>query len=237
MTPTISPIIVALDFPDSKSALALAAKIDAKQCRLKIGKELFTRAGPDIVHELQKMGFDVFLDMKFHDIPNTVSGACRAAADLGCWMINVHASGGRSMLEAAAEAVNQSSHKPLLIAVTILTSLDDQSLQEIGFNEGTKVMTQRLANLAKQAGLDGVVSSAHDIALTKQNQGGEFLVVTPGIRPVGSAVGDQARVATPQSAVAQGADYLVIGRPVTQADNPQAALEAIVAESMLGQTS
>lgn len=230
MTTTTSPIIVALDFPDAASALSLAAKIDPNVCKLKVGKELFTRCGPDILEKLHTLGFDVFLDMKFHDIPNTVGGACRAAADLGCWMVNVHASGGVRMLEAAAEAVTQSAHKPLLIAVTILTSLDDQDLLKVGFDKDTKTMTQRLASLAKLAGLDGVVSSAHDIEQTKLEQGKDFLVVTPGIRPAGSSVGDQARIATPKSAVASGADYLVIGRPITQAENPQSALDAIVAE-------
>ena len=230
MTSPTSPIIVALDFPDAASALSLAAKIDPSICRLKVGKELFTRCGPDILEKLHALGFDVFLDMKFHDIPNTVAGACRVAAELGCWMVNVHASGGARMLEAAADAIAQSAHKPLLIAVTILTSLDDQDLLNIGFDQDTKTMTQRLANLAKLAGLDGVVSSAHDIEQTKLLQGQDFLVVTPGIRPAGSSAGDQARIATPKSAVESGADYLVIGRPITQAESPQVALEAIIAE-------
>ncbi|MGR8948288.1 MAG: orotidine-5'-phosphate decarboxylase [Gammaproteobacteria bacterium] len=230
MSETKAPIIVALDFPNYEQALALANELDPEKCRVKIGKELFTRSGPASVEKLQALGFDVFLDLKFHDIPNTVAGACRAAADMGCWMINVHASGGVAMLEAASNAVHGSTHQPLLIAVTILTSLDDQDLHAIGFESGSKLLTQRLAAMANDAGLDGVVSSAHDIEETKRMNGQDFLVVTPGIRPLGSEVGDQARIATPQSALQTGADYLVIGRPITQAKNPSDALDEIVAE-------
>ena len=225
-----SPVIVALDFPEAKQAYALAQKLDPQTCRLKVGKELFTRSGPAVLEKLNQLGFEIFLDLKFHDIPNTVAGACRSAADLGCWMINVHASGGAAMLEAAAESVAKFTSRPLLIAVTVLTSLDDEALGQIGFNSDTKATTQRLAKLAHNAGIDGVVSSAHDIVTTKANLGPEFLVVTPGIRPTGSAVGDQARIATPHSAVSAGADYLVIGRPITQAEDPLQALEAILAE-------
>ena len=230
MTQAKAPIIVALDFPQFNDAYALAQQLDPAQCRIKVGKELFTRSGPQVLEKLQKLGFDIFLDLKFHDIPNTVAGACRAAADLGCWMINVHASGGKAMLEAAANAVQQATQQPLLIAVTILTSLDDDALNEIGYAGNTKATTQSLASLARNAGLDGVVSSAHDIEQTKQSQGQDFLVVTPGIRPAGSEVGDQARVATPRKALERGADYLVIGRPITQARNPLDALSEIVTE-------
>ena len=230
MTGTISPIIIALDYPNAGEALSLARQLDPEKCKLKVGKELFTRSGPMIIEQLHELNFDVFLDLKFHDIPNTVAGACRAAADLGCWMINVHASGGSKMLEAAAEAVSQSAHRPLLIAVTILTSLDDSALRELGFENDSTTMTQLFAKLASEAGLDGVVSSPHDIEQTKTNQGEKFLVVTPGIRPAGSAVGDQVRIATPKSAIESGADYLVIGRPITQAENPQDALDAIISE-------
>ena len=224
------PIIVALDFPEFDQAYSLATQLDPAQCRIKVGKELFTRSGPQAIEQLQKLGFEIFLDLKFHDIPNTVAGACRAAADLGCWMINVHASGGKAMLEAASNAVQQATEQPLLIAVTVLTSLDDQALGEIGYAKDSESTTQRLASLARDAGLDGVVSSAHDIEKTKRAQGKDFLVVTPGIRPAGSEVGDQARIATPQNALERGADYLVIGRPITQAKNPLDALGAIIAE-------
>ena len=227
---TNSPIIVALDYSNASAAYSLARELDPKKCRVKVGKELFTRCGPVVIEELQTLGFEVFLDLKFHDIPNTVAGACRSAAELGCWMINVHASGGVAMLEAAAAAVRAAVQRPLLIAVTVLTSLDDKALHAIGFEKDTQAMTQHLARLARDAGADGVVSSAHDIVTTKQNLGQDFLVVTPGIRPAGSATGDQARIATPQSALASGADYLVIGRPITQAKQPLAALESILAE-------
>lgn len=230
MSSVSSPIIIALDFPDSQSALALASQLDPRKCRVKVGKELFSRAGPEVVEKLAAMKFEVFLDMKYHDIPNTVAGACRAAADLGCWMMNVHASGGSKMLEAAAEAISNLRSRPLLIAVTILTSLDNDDLREIGFAQDTREMTQRLAKLACEAGLDGVVSSAHDVVATKSSLGSDFLVVTPGIRPAGGTTGDQARIATPRNAVASGADYLVIGRPVTQANDPLAALDAIIGE-------
>ncbi|MEM7466423.1 MAG: orotidine-5'-phosphate decarboxylase [Pseudomonadota bacterium] len=230
MATNLSPVIVALDFPNSTQALTLARQLDPARCRVKVGKELFTRAGPSVVEELQSLNFDVFLDLKFHDIPNTVAGACRSAAELGCWMVNVHASGGKSMLEAAAEAVQNSIHRPLLIAVTILTSIDNDALRALGFGDSTESKTQHLATLAHQAGLDGVVSSAHDVATTKQNFGREFLTVTPGIRPAGSASADQARIATPKGAVDAGADYLVVGRPITQADEPLSALEQILTE-------
>lgn len=230
MTQAKAPIIVALDFPQFDDAYSLAQQLDPAQCRIKIGKELFTRSGPQALEKLQKLGFDIFLDLKFHDIPNTVAGACSAAADLGCWMINVHASGGKAMLEAASNAVQQATQQPLLIAVTVLTSLDNDALHEIGYVGNTEATTQSLASLARNAGLDGVVSSAHDIEQTKQSQGKDFLVVTPGIRPAGSEVGDQARVATPRRALERGADYLVIGRPITQAKNPLHALSEIVAE-------
>ena len=227
---TNSPIIVALDFPTLEQAHALAKELDPQKCRVKVGKELFTRYGPAVLDNLHKLGFEIFLDLKFHDIPNTVAGACRSAAELGCWMINVHASGGSAMMEAAANSISQARQKPLLIAVTVLTSLDDDALKMIGFSRDTKDATQNLARLARDAGIDGVVSSAHDIVATKQNLGKDFLVVTPGIRPSGSASGDQARIATPNSAISAGADYLVIGRPITQAENPLGALDSIIAE-------
>ena len=227
---TTSPIIVALDFPNAQEAYDLAACLDPQKCRVKVGKELFTRCGPVVIEKLQKLGFEVFLDLKFHDIPNTVAGACKSAAELGCWMINVHASGGSAMLEAAADAISHVEEPPLIIAVTILTSLDDEALGQIGFQSSAKQMTLHLASLARDAGIDGVVSSAHDIAAMKDDFGEEFLVVTPGIRPLGSASGDQARIATPKSAVSSGADYLVIGRPITQAERPIEALESILSE-------
>ena len=220
-------VIVALDYPDAKSALALADRLSPSECRLKVGKELFTAAGPDLVKQLAKMGFPVFLDLKFHDIPNTVAAACRAAADLGVWMLNVHASGGRKMMEAAREAIEESVHKPLLIAVTVLTSMNETDLRETGVADSPAEQVNRLAGLAKQSGLDGVVCSAREATSLRASLGKAFLLVTPGIRPAGADVGDQSRIMTPASAVRAGSDYLVVGRPITQAEDPLAALRTI----------
>ncbi len=220
-------VIVALDYPDAKSALMLADRLSPSECRLKVGKELFTAAGPDLVKQLAKMGFPVFLDLKFHDIPNTVAAACRVAADLGVWMLNVHASGGRKMMEAAKEAVDQSAHKPLLIAVTVLTSMDEAGLREIGVDRRPAEQVKHLAGLARQSGLDGVVCSAQEAADLRATFGEDFVLVTPGIRPAGTNAGDQSRIMTPASAVRAGSDYLVVGRPITQAEDPLTVLRTI----------
>jgi len=223
-------IIVALDFPDRDSALGLAGRLDPLGCRLKVGKELFTRAGPALVEELQGMDFDLFLDLKFHDIPNTVAAACAVAADLGVWMVNVHASGGRRMMEAARERLEQVSSRPMLIAVTVLTSMDGADLAEIGISAEPQQQVRRLAYLAREAGLDGVVCSPLEAALLKQDLGAAFRLITPGVRPANAALDDQRRVMTPAQALAGGSDYLVIGRPITAAADPLAALLAIQGE-------
>ena len=223
-------LIVALDFPSSHQAEKLAARLDPQVCRLKVGKELFVRGGPLLVDRLQSRGFDVFLDLKFHDIPNTVAGACRAAADLGVWMVNVHALGGKNMMIAAREALEGLRARPLLIAVTILTSHDETVLQEIGLDRNPDQAVQHLAGLAHQAGLDGVVCSAREAAVLRAREGERFCLVTPGIRPATAAVDDQHRVMTPTAALQAGADYLVVGRPITAAADPVAALAALQAE-------
>ena len=221
-------VIVPLDFPDADSALALASRLDPGLCRVKVGKELFTAAGPDVVRRLHDKGFQVFLDLKFHDIPNTVAGACRAAARLGVWMMNVHASGGEAMMRAAREAIAGPARPPLLIGVTVLTSLADADLERIGFRGKAHTVVERLAALARDCGLDGVVCSAQEApALRKLAAGQPFALVTPGIRLDGAAADDQARVVTPPEAVRLGADYLVIGRPITSAPDPVATLRAI----------
>ena len=220
-------ILVALDFDGAKSCLNLVDKLDPSLCRLKIGKEMFTAQGPGIVEAVQNKGFDVFLDLKFHDIPNTVAKAVTSAAGLGVWMVNVHASGGKRMLEAAAESVANVQQAPLLIAVTVLTSTDESELPDIGVNGGLATQVERLATLSHQSGLDGVVCSAHEVAAIKGYCSPNFLCVTPGIRPASAALGDQRRVMTPEQAIAQGSDYLVIGRPITQSENPVQTLNEI----------
>lgn len=211
-------IIVALDFSGAEQALALAAKLEPGSCRVKVGKELFTAAGPQVVEKLMRKGFDVFLDLKFHDIPTTVANACEAAAGLGVWMMNVHALGGRKMLSAARKAVPVGSTK--LIAVTLLTSMERSDLNEIGLNGDPQDIVQRLALLVRDCGLDGIVSSALEAPRIRQLTGGNFCVVTPGIRPAGASGDEQKRITTPRQAIENGADYLVIGRPVTQATDP-----------------
>jgi orotidine-5'-phosphate decarboxylase len=222
------PVIVALDFPDMAATLNLLGKLDPALCRAKVGKELFTRCGPDLVRKIMAEGFEVFLDLKFHDIPNTVAGALAAAADMGVWMVNVHASGGRAMLEAAAAAVQDSP--TLLTAVTVLTSLTAEDINEVGFIDAPDALVQRLATLSANCGVDGVVCSAREISLLRASLPEDFLLVTPGIRPAGDSVGDQKRIATPAAAIADGGDYLVIGRPITQAADPQRKLQDILAE-------
>lgn len=228
MTLDCSPrIVVALDYADAASALTLARQLDPKACRVKVGKELFTRAGPAVVEQLQALGFNVFLDLKFHDIPNTVAQAVRAAAELGVWMVNVHASGGRHMMEATRERVEGLSHRPLLIAVTVLTSMQQEALAELGVSGTLEQHVLRLAALTRDSGFDGVVSSAQEVKPIKQACGTGFLTVTPGIRPASAAADDQARILTPAEAVAIGSDYLVVGRPITRSPDPLAALHAI----------
>ncbi len=228
-------IIVALDFPRQEPALALAECLDPRRCRLKVGKEMFTRLGPAFVERLGAMGFQVFLDLKFHDIPNTVAAACAAAADLGVWMVNLHAAGGRRMMEAARERLAQGADPPLLIAVTVLTSLDASDLEAIGCPGDPRQRVLRLATLARDAGLDGVVCSPLEAAPVRASLGPNFRLVTPGVRPAGAAVGDQKRVMTPAEALHAGADYLVIGRPITGAADPLTALEEIEDEMRTGQ--
>ncbi|WP_294892522.1 orotidine-5'-phosphate decarboxylase [uncultured Gilliamella sp.] len=224
-----SPIIVAVDFSDTKSAWNFIDKVEPKDCRLKIGKELFTHAGPDFIKQIQQKGFDIFLDLKFHDIPNTVAKAVAAAAELGVWMTNVHASGGARMMEAAKDALYQyGKDAPLLIAVTVLTSMESSDLKEIGIEVSPLEQATRLALLAKNCGLDGVVCSAKEVQSFRTRLGSDFKLVTPGIRPAGSTPDDQRRIMTPQRAQAAGADYLVIGRPITQADDPSKALQTIL---------
>lgn len=234
-TATAPHVIVALDYPSADAARAFVAGVDPQLCRLKVGKELFTRSGPALVDELVGQGFDVFLDLKFHDIPNTVGQACAAAADLGVWMMNVHASGGRRMMTAAREALEQrGGPRPLLIGVTVLTSMGAEDLAEVGVPVAPADQVMRLADLARAAGLDGVVCSPKESALLRHRLGEDFLLVTPGVRPAGSDIGDQKRVLTPADAIRQGSDYLVIGRPVTQAGDPVAVLRSINAEIMSG---
>jgi orotidine-5'-phosphate decarboxylase len=223
-------IIVALDYPDAKSALALADRLDPKLCRVKVGKELFTSAGPALVEALVKRDFAVFLDLKYHDIPNTVASACRAAAALGIWMVNVHALGGRTMMQAARDALAASARRPKLIGVTVLTSHSPADLAELGIAGTPADVVLRLARLARASGLDGVVCSAQESALLKRECGSDFCLVTPGIRPAQAGADDQNRVMTPAAALAAGSDYLVIGRPITRALDPLQALALIAAE-------
>jgi len=225
-----SPVIVALDYPNEAPVLALVAQLSPQLCRLKVGKELFTRCGPALVEKLQAQGFEIFLDLKFHDIPNTVAGAVRAAAELGVWMVNVHTSGGRRMMEAAVAALEPFEHRPKLIGVTVLTSMSEQDLRELGYTQPPQARVSELAELAAACGLDGVVCSAQEAPALKQERGDQFCLVTPGIRLAGDAAGDQRRVVTPAQALANGATHLVIGRSITAASNPLAALERIQRE-------
>lgn len=220
-------VIVALDYPDEKSALQLVDKLDSKLCRLKVGKEMFTHLGPAFIEKLHSRDFQVFLDLKYHDIPHTVARACSIAADLGVWMLNVHALGGRRMMQAAAESLVNKTQKPHLIAVTILTSMSDTDLQEMGINYTASEMALKLATMARDSGLDGVVCSAQEASSMRQSLGNEFLLVTPGIRPMGASTDDQHRIMTPADAIRAGSSYLVIGRPITQADDPVGILLTI----------
>jgi len=232
MTESDPRVIVALDFSEGRLALALAERLDPAACALKIGKELFVAAGPEAVRAMVERGFRIFLDLKFHDIPNTVAGACAAATRLGVWMMNVHAAGGVAMLTAARRAVDETAEAsgtkaPLLIAVTVLTSLSSDDLKATGVSDDATRQALRLARLASDCALDGAVCSAQEAPALRAALGPRFKLVTPGIRPAGSAAGDQSRIVTPQAAVANGADYLVIGRPITDASDPVAALAQI----------
>ncbi len=228
--PCQTPIIVALDFPSRDAALAVAAQLDPALCRVKVGKELFTRCGPQVVEALHAKGFEVFLDLKFHDIPNTTAMAVKAAAELGVWMVNVHCSGGLRMMTACRETLEQlSGARPLLIGVTVLTSMEQQDLADIGLDIAPEQQVLRLAGLAARAGLDGLVCSALEAPPLKSQFAG-LQLVTPGIRPAGSATDDQRRILTPTEAMLAGSDYLVIGRPIAGADNPAQALAAVVAQ-------
>ncbi|WP_299178194.1 orotidine-5'-phosphate decarboxylase [uncultured Neptuniibacter sp.] len=224
-------VIVALDYPDMKQALAMADQLDPARCRVKVGKELFTRCGPAVVESLQQTGFDVFLDLKFHDIPNTTAKAVRAAAEMGVWMVNVHASGGRRMMEAARNELEQvKGSDTLLIAVTVLTSMERQDLAELGLDIDPLEQVKRLAKLTEQSGLHGIVCSAQEVRPLRDVISPEFKLVTPGIRPADADVGDQKRIMTPAEAIQAGSDYLVIGRPITKAESPVKSLEKIDSE-------
>ncbi len=224
-----SKIIVALDYDNAQSALAFAKQVTPDLCKLKVGKELFTSAGPQLVEQLVDAGFAVFLDLKFHDIPNTVAKACEAAANLGVWMVNVHASGGQAMMQAAREGVDKArvNNKPLLTAVTVLTSMDADTLAQVGVQRPLQEQVLALASLAKQSHLDGVVCSAQEASLLREHLGADFCLVTPGIRPSSAAKDDQTRIVTPKEAIVLGSHYLVIGRPITKATDPIATLSDI----------
>jgi orotidine-5'-phosphate decarboxylase len=221
-------VIVALDFDNLHAANELISKLDPNACRLKIGKEMFTYFGPDWVKKVVALGFDVFLDLKFHDIPNTVAKAVKAAASLGIWMVNVHASGGPDMMKAAIEALKETGiNRPLLTAVTVLTSMDQNQLDSVVGNIQISEQVKRLALLTQECGLDGVVCSAQEAIELRKILNHDFLLVTPGIRPIGSKTGDQVRIATPLTALESGVNYLVIGRPITQAADPISSLNDI----------
>lgn len=225
-----SKIIVALDYSSTADASKLVERLDPSLCKLKVGKELFTAAGPAWVEQLVSRGYGVFLDLKFHDIPHTVAQACKAAASLGVWMVNVHALGGRAMMNAAREALDSLPKRPKLIAVTVLTSMGSNDLADLGISEEPQQLVRRLARLAQECRLDGVVCSAQEAALLRQDLGANFCLVTPGIRPASASQDDQKRIMTPADALSEGADYLVIGRPITQAADPLQALQAIAQE-------
>lgn len=220
-------IIIALDYSTLDTTLALTEKLNPQRCRLKIGKELFTHYGPKIVEILINDGFDIFLDLKYHDIPNTVARACKAAADLGIWMINVHALGGRAMMTAAREAINETHDRPLIVAVTLLTSMDQITFKQIGLQGNIENTVLRLANMADDSGLDGVICSGYEATKLRRQHGNNFQLITPCIRPINSNKGDQYRVMTPMQAITAGSNYLVIGRPITKSPDPIYALETI----------
>lgn len=214
-------LIVALDYDNREAALSLVSQLDPNQCALKVGSELFTLLGADFVRELVRRQFKVFLDLKFHDIPNTVAHACHVAASLGVWMINVHASGGLEMMKAAKKALDDFTTRPLLIAVTVLTSMNEAELVSVGVRASLDTHVLHLAQMAQEAGLDGVVCSAHEVSVIKQHCGAHFLAVTPGIRLAADSSDDQSRIITPELAIKAGSDYLVVGRPITRAADPK----------------
>lgn len=223
-------VLVALDYPDAEQALDMARKLNPDVCRVKVGKELYTRCGPQILEQIHQLGFDIFLDLKFHDIPNTVAKACGVAAEMGVWMVNVHASGGRRMMEAAMESVIQrscGSQRTKLIAVTVLTSMDQSDLAEIGLDIEPRTQVERLARLTQSSGLDGVVCSAQEATMLRAALGSEFELITPGIRPADSAAGDQRRIMTPRDAILAGSTYLVVGRPITGSADPAKTARSI----------
>lgn len=221
-------VLIALDYDDQETALAFVKQLSPDTCRLKVGKEMFTYFGPEFVKELIELGFDVFLDLKFHDIPNTVAKAVTAAAKMGVWMVNVHASGGYEMMHKAKLALEEFGDRaPILIAVTVLTSMDEPELKRLGINKSPQEQVIYLAKLAKEAGLDGVVCSAQEANVLKAELGEHFKLVTPGIRPEGSEAGDQKRIMTPKQAIESGSDYLVVGRPITKAANPVKVLQDV----------
>jgi orotidine-5'-phosphate decarboxylase len=223
-----SPIIVALDL-ERDLALDLAKTLDPNNCRLKVGSQLFTSAGPRVIEELSTLGFDIFLDLKFHDIPNTVAQSVKAASNLGVWMLNVHASGGSIMMKAAKEATAGLVYPPLIIGVTMLTSLNEKDVNEVGIQDISNQVLS-LASLAKKNSLDGIVCSANEVGSIKELLGKDFVTVTPGIRSSDSSKDDQSRVSSARNAIENGADYLVIGRPITQSDNPMKSLDSIIKE-------
>ena len=222
-----SRIILALDFSTRELADSLVSRLSPESCRLKIGFELFMSSGPDFIEDLAEKGFDVFLDLKLHDIPNTVASACNVAANLGVWMINLHASGGRRMMEAARETLDNYKNPPLLVGVTVITSLQQSELQEVGFQGPPSLNVLRLATLAKECALDGIVCSPREVLEVKQRVGSDLLLVTPGIRPWDTSVDDQKRIMTVKDALQVGSDFLVIGRPVTKSPDPVVALQEI----------
>ena len=221
------PVILALDFSSIEKTVEVLDKLDPASCRVKVGKQLFVSEGPKVIRKIQGLGFEIFLDLKFHDIPNTVKEACLAAADLGVWMVNIHASGGRAMLEAASDAYAKLTEAPLLIGVTVLTSLSEDHFDELGYSGNLTSAVERLAVLSYSSGLDGVVCSPKELKLLSRVISGDFLYVTPGIRFDGEDSHDQSRIATPQSALEEGADYLVMGRSILESENPSARVLSI----------
>jgi len=224
----VSNIIVALDYDNEQAALDFVEQVTPELCKLKVGKGMFTQLGPDFVKKLIDRDFDVFLDLKFHDIPQTVASACKAAAALGVWMLNVHACGGLRMMRAAREAIDTCDNPPILIAVTVLTSMESNDLLEIGVTDSVEAQVLKLARLTQDAGLDGVVCSAQEASLLRKDMGDDFCLVTPGIRLADSKIDDQRRIVTPETAIANGANYIVIGRPITQSKEPKAALTQLI---------
>lgn len=222
-------IIVALDAKSQYDALTIAEQLDPALCRVKVGKELFTHEGPSVVKALHDKGFEVFLDLKFHDIPNTTAQAVCAAADLGVWMVNVHASGGRKMMETCIQRLKAGNYSTQLIAVTVLTSMGREDLKDLGLDIEPFEQVKRLAKLTQESGLDGVVCSAQEAKMLRETLGQDFALVTPGIRPVGSNADDQKRIVTPKQAMIDGSTHLVIGRPITQSENPNQTLRDILA--------